>query len=96
VIGRTVFAAVAALVLGAGFMMAPAAEGKGGPKCGRLCRDAVSACRTATCDPITSKKDKRKCKKDCRKNAIALCNSQPQPHTADQCSGTSATGAFVN
>jgi hypothetical protein len=95
VIGRTVFAAIAALVLGAGFMMTPPAEGKGGPKCGRLCREVVAACRVP-CDSIESKKERKRCKSDCRKNTLALCNSQPKPHTVDHCSGTSATGAFVN
>jgi hypothetical protein len=95
VIGRTVFAAVAALVLGAGFILTPPAEGKGGPKCGRLCREVVAACRVP-CDSIESKKEKKRCKSTCRKNAIASCNAGPKPHTVDQCSSASATGAFVN
>ncbi len=91
-IGRTVFAAVAALVLGAGFMMTPAAEGKGGPKCGKLCKGAIAAAK-ATC-PAEPKKDRRACLKAARRETLAACKAQPTPR--EQCLPASPSGAFLD
>lgn len=93
-IGRTVLAVAVAVVLGAGLMLTPA-QGKGGPKCGKVCKPVVDECR-AGCDSITSKKDKKRCKNTCKKNALSACKVAPQPHTVDQCGGGSPTAAFVN
>lgn len=72
------------------------AMGKGGPKCGKLCGPTISACRTSTCDSITSKRDKRACKRTCRSTAIKACSAGAKPHTAEQCAPASPSGAFLN
>jgi hypothetical protein len=91
VIGRTVFAAVAALVLSAGIMMTPA-MGKGGPKCGQLCKTDITDAKALCTQP--KKKDKRACLKAARRDTIAACNAQPKPR--ERCLPASPSGAFLD
>ncbi len=90
-IGRIAFTAVAALVLSAGIMMTPA-QGKGGPKCGKLCKADIAAAK-ALCTQ-TSKKEKRACLKAARKETLAACTAQPTPRSV--CLPASPSGAFLD
>jgi hypothetical protein len=87
-IGRMMTVASIA-ILGSALLVTPMALGKGGPKCGKLCRTTIGACKAACTQ--TTKKDKRKCTKDCRKNILAACKAQPTPRTA-----CSPSGAFLD
>jgi hypothetical protein len=88
-IGRmTTLAGIA--LLGSALLVTPMALGKGGPKCGKLCRTTIDSCK-ATCTQ-TTKKDKRTCTKGCRKNILDACKTQPtSPRTA-----CSPSGAFLD
>lgn len=87
--GRTILATAAAVMLSVGLMVS-VAPAKGGPKCGRLCRTDISACK-AEC--TGTKAEKRKCKKTCRSEILAACKAQPTPRSS--CQGASPAGAFL-
>ena len=87
-IGRMMIAASIAL-LGSALLLEPMALGKGGPKCGKLCRTTIFACKAACTQ--TKKKDKHKCRQTCRTNILDKCMSQPTPRSA-----CSPSGAFLD
>jgi len=77
-------------ILGSALVLTPMALGKGGPKCGKLCRTSINACKDA-CNQ-TKKKDRHKCTKDCRSRILQACKKQPtSPRTA-----CSPSGAFLD
>jgi hypothetical protein len=78
-------------VLGAGLMLTPA-QGKGGPKCGKLCKSEIAAAK-ALCTQ-TAKKDKHRCQQAARRDTLTACKSQPTPRS--QCLPGSADAAFVD
>jgi len=78
-----------AAILGSALVLTPMALGKGGPKCGKLCRDSISTCKAACNQP--KKKDKRTCTKGCRSTILGACKAQPTPRTA-----CSPSGAFLD
>lgn len=88
--GRTILAAAAAVMLSVGLMVS-VAPAKGGPKCGKLCRTEISACK-AEC--TGTKKEKGKCKRACRKELLDTCKLQPTPRSS--CLPASPSGAFLN
>jgi hypothetical protein len=71
-------------------LMVSVAPAKGGPKCGKLCRTDISACK-ATCEG--SKKEKGQCKKACRKSILDICKAQATPRST--CQPASPSGAFL-
>jgi len=87
--GRTVTAAVAAVLLGSSLLIAPAtAEAK---SCSVLCKSAIKECKSTICAGITKKKDKRVCfKTTCRRAILDLCKPKQKPRTA-----CSPSGAFL-
>jgi hypothetical protein len=89
VIGRTIMAMAAGLVLGWSVLVSPpAAEAK---SCSVLCKSAIKECKNTICGGITSKKEKRTCfKTTCRRAILDKCKPLPKPRTA-----CSPSGAFV-
>jgi len=77
-----------AAILGSALLLTPMALGKGGPKCGKLCRTSIDSCKAACTQ--TKKKDKRQCTKGCRSNILAKCKAQPTPRSV-----CSPSGAFL-
>ncbi|MCW5892913.1 MAG: hypothetical protein KIT14_20560 [bacterium] len=88
--GRTILATAAAVMLSLGLMVSPA-PAKGGPKCPKLCRSEISACK-AEC--TGTKKEKGKCKRACKKELVNICKAQPAPRSS--CLPASPSGAFLN
>jgi hypothetical protein len=86
-IGRTVVALAATLMLGSTLLVSAPALGKG-PKCGKLCSTQITSCK-AGCTQ-TKKKDLRACRKACRKNMLAACKKLPEPRSV-----CSPSGAFL-
>ena len=79
-----------AAILGSALVLTPMALGKGGPKCGKLCRTSIDSCKAACTQ--TKKKDKRACTKGCRSNILQACKNQTtSPRTA-----CSPSGAFLD
>jgi hypothetical protein len=66
--------------------------GKGGPKCGKLCKEDIAAAK-ALCTQ-TSKKEKRACTKAARKDTLDACKAQPTPRST--CKPASPSGAFLD
>jgi hypothetical protein len=89
--GRTILATAAAVMLSAGLMLS-GGTAAAAPKCGKLCKSVISSCK-AGCNEITSKKDKRKCKKTCRSSALSRCKQTPKD--ARTCPA-SPSGAFLD
>lgn len=87
--GRTILATAAAVIFSVGLMVS-IAPAKGGPKCGKLCKTDIAACK-ATCEG--TKKEKGKCKRACRKELLDACKLQPTPRSS--CTPASPSGAFL-
>jgi hypothetical protein len=72
-------------------MLTPA-QGKGGPKCGKLCKSDIAAAK-ALCTQ-EKKKDKHKCQQAARRDTLSACKAQTPPRS--QCLPSSPSAAFVN
>jgi hypothetical protein len=89
VIARRIVIGIAVAMLGLGLF---ASDGLAKKKCKKLCKTNISDCR-AGCTQ-TTKKEKRQCKKACRKDTLGACKTfEPE----DQCVAPgSPSGAFLD
>lgn len=72
-------------------MLTPA-QGKGGPKCGQLCKTEIADAKALCTQP--KKKDKRACTKAARRDTLQACKAQATPRST--CKPASPSGAFLN